>query len=349
MSWYAVAALDDALDATRDLLLPVDVRQWLTLAVIVFFLGNAAGGGTSASGGSSTSASTASPGDLPAPPGVESDLPFTFQEVLPVLAVAVALAVAAGLVYALIGSVMEFAFVESLRRQRVGVRRYARQHFGRAVRLFVFRAVLGLLVAVPALGLVLGAVSLATAGREVGVGLVLLLVPVVVVAGVAVAVVDGFTTNFVVPVMVLRNVGVLDGWRLFWPALSDNWDEFGVYLLVRIALAFLVGALASVIGVVVGVLLAVPLAVLGVLSVPLLGGPEAVLANPVALGVGVLALLVYVALVTAAVAVAFVPIQTFLRYHSLFVLGDADADLDLIPELRRDVREGGSSGTGRFR
>ncbi|NHN58778.1 MULTISPECIES: hypothetical protein [Halorussus] len=349
MSWLAVAALDDALDATKELLLPVDARQWLTLAVVVFFLGTGGGGGGSASAGSSTSASSGGSGDLPVPPGVEPDLPFTFQEVLPVLAVAVALALVVGLLYALVGSTMEFVFVESLRRRRVGIRRYASQHFGRAVRLFAFRALLGLVVAVPALGLVLGAVSLATAGQGVGDGLVLLLVPLLVVAGVLVALVDGFTVNFVVPVMVLRNVGVVEGWRQFRPALTDHLDEFGVYLLVRIGLSFLAGALASMAGAVVGVLLAVPLAILGLVSVPLLGGPEAVLANPAALAVGVGALLVYVALVTAAIAVAFVPVQTFLRYHSLFVLGDVEPDLDLIPELRRDVREGGSSGTSRFR
>lgn len=34
-----------------------------------------------------------------------------------------------------------------------------------------------------------------------------------------------------------------------------------------------------------------------------------------------------------------VPVQTFLRYYALLVLGDTNADFDLIPEQRRAARE----------
>jgi len=86
-------------------------------------------------------------------------------------------------------------------------------------------------------------------------------------------------------------------------------------------------------------LLVAPLAIVGIVAVPALGGFGAILSNPVALAVAGLLALSYVVVLTAALAVVFVPIQTYLRYHSLVVLGDTEAEFDLIPDLRREIRE----------
>ncbi|MFC7080567.1 DUF7544 domain-containing protein [Halorussus caseinilyticus] len=257
MPWYAVEDLDDALDATKSLLTPFDARQWLKLALVVFFLGNASSG-SSWTAGSSTDAPPDAPPGPAGPTGVEVDLPFAFGEVLPVVLGIVAVALVVGLVYSLVGSVMEFVFVESLRRQRVRIRPYADQHFGQALRLFAFRVALGLLVVVPVLGILASVVSFAGGQPGFSVGLLAVFVPLLIFLGIAVAVVDGFTTNFVVPVMILKNVGILDGWRRFWPALTGQWEQYGVYVLVRFGLALAVGLLASVVGGIVGALLAAP-------------------------------------------------------------------------------------------
>ncbi|WP_276301134.1 DUF7544 domain-containing protein [Halorussus lipolyticus] len=341
MSWYAVAVLDDAFDATKAFLTPLDARQWLKLALVVFFLGNAGGGGggSSASTGSSTSPGT--PGGPPGPTGIETDLPAEFGEFLPILVGVVAVALVVGLLYALVGSVMEFVFVESLRRRRVRIRDYAGQHTGQAVQLFVFRVLLGLLVALPALGVVAGVLSLAGIAPALPVGLLVVLAPLLILVGIAVAIVDGFTVNFVVPVMILKNVGVAAGWKRFWPTLTRDWKQYGVYALVRVGLSFAVGVLASIIGGVVGAVLVAPLVVVGIFAVPALGGPAGLLANPLAVAVAVLLVLSYFVLLTATLAVVFVPVQTYLRYHSLLVLGDTDRDFDLIPELRREIRDAG--------
>lgn len=44
MTWYAVSAIDDALEATWEFLFPVRGWRWLKLAVVVFFLGGVGGG-----------------------------------------------------------------------------------------------------------------------------------------------------------------------------------------------------------------------------------------------------------------------------------------------------------------
>ena len=338
MSWYAVDALGDAYEATRRLLTPLSANQWLKLTLVVFFLG-----GTGGTGGSSVSAGTSTGGptvDVPGDPGFGGAI--SPETVLPLFVGIFATVLVLGLAYAFVGSIMEFVFVESLRRERVGVREYADQHFGDGLRLFVFRLVLGLLVVVPALGAALTALSFLGDGLPgAALGLFAVLVPLLAVLALFVALVDGLTTNFVVPVMILRNVGVLDGWRAFWPTLTRDWKEYGVYLAVRFVLALAVGALASLVGGLVSAVLLAPLAVLGFVALPVLGGPVGVLSNPVALAAGALLLFGYVVVLTAALAVALVPVQVYLRYHSLLVLGDTDRELDAIPDLRRTIREGG--------
>lgn len=339
MSWYAVAALDDALDATKSLLTPLDARQWLKLAVVVFFLGSGGGGGPSASAGGSTGSPADGSGMAPGPG--ELDVPAEFGEVVPILVGVVAVGLVVGLVYVLLGAVMEFVFVESLRRQHVRIRDYAGQHFGRALGLFGFRVVLGLVVVVPALALVASVVGLATGALELSVGLLVVSIPLVVLLGILVAAIDAFTANFVVPVMILNNVGVLAGWRRFWPTLTREWKQFGVYAVVRVVLALAAGLVASVVGGLVGALLVAPIAVVGFVGVSLFGGLDAVAASPVAVALLALVVLAYVVLLVALLAVIFVPIQTYLRYHALLVLGDTNQEFDLIPDLRREIRETG--------
>ena len=341
MPWYAVESLDDAFAATKALLTPLDAGRWLRLAVVVFFLGSAGGGGSVTAGGSGGGPAVTPDGAVGSP----GEVPFTFEEVLPILLGAVAVLVVLGLLYALVGSVMEFVFVESLRRQRVRIRQYADQHWSHAIRLFAFRVALGLLVLVPVGALVLAVLSFVGGDPGVALGLVFVLVPLLLAVGLLVAAVDLFTTNFVVPVMILENLGVLAAWRRLWPTMTRQWKQYGVYALVRIVLAFAVGVVASVVGGVVGAVLLALAVVLGFLALPsvgssaaLLSDPFVLLSNPTALATVAVVAIAYVVVLTAAMAVVFVPIQTYLRYHALLVLGDTDRTFDLIPELRREVR-----------
>lgn len=337
MVWYAVAALDDAFDAAKGLLTPLDAGQWLRLALVIFFVGSV-GGGPSATVGSSRPGPAVGVPDVTSGP-VGSFVPDAPADLLVFAVVAVGVGVAVGLAYALVGSVMEFVFVESLRRRRVRVRQYADQHLSQALGLFAFRVALGLAVAVPVVGGVLAVVASASAVPEVSLGLLVVLVPLVLLLGIGVAAVDAFTTGFVVPVMVRTNLGVLAAWRQFWPTLTREWEQYGVYLLVRVGLGLAVGVLASVVGGVLGAVVAAPVVVFGVVVLPAVGGPAALVANPFALAASVLVALAYLVILTAAVAVAFVPIRTYIRYHALLVLGDTQPEFDLIPELRQTIRQ----------
>lgn len=334
MSWYAVDAVDDAFDATKRLLTPLDARQWLKLTLVVFFLGGTGGtGGPSASFSSSSGGSSNTLADVP---------PFVSpEELVPVVLAVAAVAFVVGLLYLFVGSLMEFVFVESLRRRRVRIRRDADQHFERGVQLFGFRVALGLLVAVPAVGVVLAVLSAAGSGPfRVSLLTLAVLGPLLVFLAFFVALVDGFTTNFVVPTMIQRNAGVLAGWRTFWPTLTGQWRQFVVYVFVRLVLSLAVGLVASIVGGVIGAVLFAPLAVFGFVFIPAVGGIEVLLSNSLALVAAGLLLAGYVVTMMAVLAAVLVPLQTYLRYHALLVLGDTNGSLDLIPELRRTIRGG---------
>ncbi|EFW92472.1 hypothetical protein ZOD2009_09193 [Haladaptatus paucihalophilus DX253] len=341
MSWYAVEALDDAIEGTREFLFPFDAGTWLRLAIVVFFLGGASSsspfqGGMQFSSGSNDPVPTP-----PSPPG-GGDVSIPTDTILLVVAAVIIVAVLLGLLFTLIGSMMEFAFVESLRSREVHVRRYMSRYFGQGLRLFVFRLVLFLVVVLPIGVLILVTVPVFSAGSpSIAAGTVLVFIPVFILLALFVALVDGLTTNFVVPVMILQERGVIAGWQAFWPTLRREWKQYGVYLVLKFFLAIAVGFLVSIAGGIIAVFLLIPFAIFAVLLVVAFGGFAAIsatLSNPVALVLFGALVLGYVACLLFALALVRVPIQTYLGYFSLLVLGDTNSEFDLIPELREEIR-----------
>jgi hypothetical protein len=338
MPWYAIEAIDDAVEPTKSLLVPVDVRTWLKLAVVVFFLGGA--GGVPPTGFQfSTSPDEFGPGVGPTEP-LPPELVPSPETLVTIAVAAFLLGVGFAVVFALVGSVMEFVFVESLRARAVAVRRYADDNLGKGLRLFGFRLVVFLLVVAPTAVAALAVFSGVALGTPAAIlGALLVFLPVLLVSGVLLALVDGFTTEFVVPVMLLRDDGVLGGWRAFLPTLRAEWRQFAVYALLRVALTVAAATAVSIVGGVVATIVAVPFAVLFGLLVVAFGGPIAVVSS--ALGIALAVLLVVALLVAVGIvlAVVSVPVAAYLRYYSLLVLGDANVEFDLIPTLREETRQ----------
>ena len=329
MALYAVDNVGDAIDATSAFLFPIDRSRWLRLAVVTFFVavGFSLNGPTNAG----TSASSFS-GDVSELPGL---IPGDLLAVLSLITAAVAVLVAA---LGLVGSVMEFVFVESVRREAVHVRRYGRQHLSAGLRLFAFRLGVFLLAA----GLVAGVVYLAGPTGPVLawtdaqiLSAALLALPLLAVLFPLAALIDGLTVDFVVPVAVLQDRSILDGWRRFWPTLRANVWQYAAYVLVAFLLNIVVGLAATAAVAIAATLLAIPFVAVGVATF-LAGGGTLTTVVVAALAVLVT---VYLLLVLAVVALVQVPLQTFLRHYTLLVLGDTDDDLDLLSERRTAVRE----------
>jgi hypothetical protein len=338
MTLYALDAIDDAIDVTRAFLWPFDRRRWTRLALVMLFVGGAGGfnplqfsGGGGTGGGTDIPGGPGGPGG-PAGPDVVPTLGGPELAVVAVIAGLVAL-LALGFVF--VGSVMEFVFVESLRRETVTIRRYWRERWRQGLRLFGFRIVLGLVSLGIIGGLMIAILAPVVFGHAAfSLGLLLVALPVIVVVSILSGLLNGFTTMFVVPVMIGEERNVLSAWRRFWPTLTGQWKQYAVYAIMGFVLQLAGGILtgiASLIGIVV---IAIPLGIVGLVGAGLLTVVDVVGGVVIAIAV-----LLFVLAAIALVLFVSVPVQTFLRYYALLVLGETNAAFDLIPEQRQMTRE----------
>ncbi|AKH96699.1 DUF7544 domain-containing protein [Halanaeroarchaeum sulfurireducens] len=332
MALHAVDDLTDAFDATRSFLWPFEFGKWVRLAVLSLFVAGGSGGG----GMSPGNASQYAPADGGAPgamPGPGMDIAqFLDATLWAVVAIAVVL-VGLGLFFAWLAAVFEFAFLESIRTDAVQLRRYVRRFRGEGTHLFGFRLLFGLAIA-----LVVGAVALLVIGptlmglSQAPLLLALPLIPVVLIVLVLASVAYLFTTAFVAPIMLFENRGVISGWRRFWGVLRENWLQFGVFVILGLLVMAAIGILVGIAVALLGIAIAIPFAIL-FFGLVTLGPPSFTGIALVVLGIP------FALLMLGVVAFVQVPVQTFLRYWALLVLGDVEPDLDLIPDQRSAVRE----------
>ncbi|WP_255196491.1 DUF7544 domain-containing protein [Halorarius litoreus] len=332
MSLFALDNLDDALDVTRDLLTPINRSLWLKLALVVFFIG-----GPGANLNSFQYSFSGNGDEFPVPPGQVQ--PGDLTAIFAIIAVVVGVVLLFALLFLLVGAVMEFVFVESLRSGEVTIRRYWGRRWRQGLRLFGFRIAIGLLVFAAVLLLTLPFVLPLIDGAEPSPGLVLtmvlVLIPAFIVLGVVVGLVNGFTTVFVVPIMVLEDRTVLGGWRRLWPTITRHWTQYLAYVVASFFLSIAGGFLILIATLLLALVLLIPFGLLFALGLGLLA-----IVEPVGIAVLVFAVFLFILSVIVAAAIVQVPVQTYLRYYALLVLGDIESEFDLIPEQRAAVREG---------
>ncbi|MDG5817311.1 hypothetical protein [Natronococcus sp. A-GB7] len=327
----AVDDLGDAIDATRNFLTPVRAGLWLRLAILALFVGGLGTGFPSAPTGDVGPAAEQAPG-----PGAEA-VP---DEALLAAALVVGFLALLWLGYAFVAAIMEFVFIESLRSETVRVRRYSNANVGRGIRLFGFR------VALLAITLLVGATPVVATvfglgGIDGGVGVVGFAGLFAVGVYLVYAVINRFTSEFVAPVMLLEERGVLSAWRRFWPTVRANWLEYVVYLVLVWIIQAAVGIAVSILMLVAGIVVAIPFVVVAVLLFAL-GDVGAILAAVVVL-TGILAFVLAALLVQ-------VPVVSYFKYYALLLLGDTNAELDLIPDQRAAIRaDGGEEPSGPVR
>jgi hypothetical protein len=334
MTLSAVQSLEDAVAATRAFLWPVDRRRWIRLVLVTFFVGGVGGFNPLSFGQSTGGANTPPVSDTPGVP-TSGGLPSVGGAELAVVA-AVLIVLALGVLgFLFVGSVMEFVFVESLRRETVRIRRYWRVRWRQGLRLFGFRALVGVVTfgTVAVLGAVVLVPGVLGGTPLLSVGLLVVFVPLFVLLVLVVGVVNGFTTMFVVPVMISEDRRVLSGWRRFWPTLRGNVTEYAVYAVAAFVLQLAGGILVGLLTLLGALGLAIPFGLLALLGVGLLTVVEAAGFVVIVVAVGLFGLSAVVLAATVAM-----PVKTFLRFYALFVLGATNEAFDLVPE-RRDAPE----------
>lgn len=327
MALYALDDVDDAYRITRAFLTSIDRTTWLKLALVVFFVGGAGANfpGTNFSAGDGGMDPGASPADgFPAfDPGPN------FWLLVGGLAVA-ALVVVMALQF--VAAVMEFVFVESLRTEVVSIREYWGRHWRKGARLFGFRVVVGLFVLASVLllgALFFGPLFFGSTGFAAPLLLLLALTPVFLVLAIIVGLVNSFTTNFVVPIMILEDRGVLDGWRRLWPTIRAQWKQYLAYAVAAFVLSLVAGVAVAIVTAILVVVLLIPFGVLFAVGIGLLSVFE-----PIGIAWLVVTGILFALAVIVVAALVQVPVQTYLRYYALLVLGDVEEAFDVIPEQR---------------
>ena len=333
MTLYAFDAIDDAIAATKAFLWPVDWRRWAKLAIVALFVGGAGGFNPFQFGGGG---SPGSGGFNGAGPGGVDGLSSIGGTELAIIGLIVLVIAAIGLVFMLVGSIMEFVFIEALRNEVVTIRRYWGGRWQQGLRLFGFRVVLGV-VSLTIIGVLL-VIALAPLIFDQGtfsIGLLILAILVFVVIAIVGGVLNGFTTVFVVPIMIAENRALLSAWRRFWPTMTGQWKQYAAYAVMGFILQLAAGIAAGLATLVLAIVVAIPLAIVGAVGAAIL-----------AVGIPVVgwviigfAVLVFVLALIALSLLVSVPVTVFLRYYALFVLGDTNEAFDLIAERRAAVRE----------
>ena len=343
MSLHAIDDIGDAIDATKSLLLPFAARTWLKLAVVVFFIGGGGGGLNGLQNAGNFGGQDQPAGGAGQPPiggAAPSNVDAFLAEFGTELVVIVALALLLGLAFALLSNFMEFVFVESLVSREVHIRQYLRENVGNGLRLFAFRLVLSLVSLLLAVGFLYiafvtvfgGSLDNVTAESVFGV------LPIAVVFFLVIALFQGlatgFTNVFVVPMMLTSDRGLLGSWRRLLSSMRRNITQYLAYLAFSIVLSIGVGIVGSILSVIFVLLVSIPFVLVGAVIFFVGGGSHLGL-----LALGIVGLL-YVLVLLLVTALVQVPLQAFLRYYAMLVLGDVDEPLDPMPEVRTDIRAG---------
>lgn len=365
MPWYAFDSVDDALDATRNFLFPFSWGRWLRLAVIVFFLGGGSAGLNNVTNIPSSIPSDG--GTTPAPSGPTPDLVASLSEltgVSPDVVTALGFAVLGvfvllALLSIVASSVMPFVLIDALRTNDVRVRGPFKRRFWKGIRFLLFNLGVTFLLVAP---FVLAVAFLVftnpnTAAFEsffAGFGLAgfLGVLGVFFVLFFVFGLFLSFTQQFVIPVMIATDSGVISSWRQFWPTLRGEWKQFVVYLLVRFVLQLGVGIATFIVGGILAAIIVVGAVLVGLVVVGAFGGMNAAVGSVA----GVVALVVLGVLTLLALLAVSLPIkilvQSYFTAYELSVLGSANERFALLPprpgqgDGGDDSMETGDGGNG---
>ncbi|MFW6321411.1 MAG: DUF7544 domain-containing protein, partial [Halohasta sp.] len=338
MSWYAVESVDDAIDATRSFLFPFEFGTWLRLALISLFVGTGGGGLSSVSNTinlpSSMPSETDGSGSAPPPEAPPEQISEILQEPALIGAIVVGLLLLfVGL--AVLSVVLRFVFYDALQTGTVRIREPARRRFGQALRLLGFNLLVS--VAFGLVILVFAAITVVIGGEFEGttaaIGAMVLSGGLAVLTLIASIIVGRVTREFVVPVMVITDSGVLDGWRRFWPVLRSNLSQFVVYVVVHFLLLLAISIGQSLLSLIVFGIVGTIGAVVGLAVVfGVFGGLNAAVASTVGLvALGVIALFTLAVGFVLVLPVSIV-VLTYVTTYEVSVLAAADGDLQLLAD-----------------
>ena len=308
---YAFSRLEDAVQRTKNLLWPPQWGVWLRLAVIALFVGgsiNMPDIFRYQFDRSDVAAGTA--GSLP--------------EIAPIVVALIVVVLAITLLWMLVGATMQFVFVDMLSTGDIHIRRFFGKRFGNGARLFLFEIALIAVMILAIAALVFLLIGFEGAGSGAAAPfLILVFIAAILIAALLFGLVVLLTIDFVVPIMIRDDCGVIRGWRRLAGVISGNLWQIVVYVVTRFVLGLITAIAQAVLVILALVVIAIPFILVGIVLL------AALQENIVLLLALVIPYLVIVIPVTLLIAVPFV---TFFRYYALLVLEGLEPERRLLPE-----------------
>lgn len=311
---FAFSRLENAFHRTKDLLWPTKWGIWLRLAVIALFVG----GGISVPNTFQYQfdGSDLAVGSISGIPGISG------MALATVLVGIIAILLAIGIVWMFIGAAMQFVFVDMLSTGDIHIRRYFGKRLGKGVRLFLFEVALivAMLLAVIAFGFML--IGYARTGAATPL-MFIVLIPLVLVVAILFGLALLLTTDFVVPIMIREDCGIIAGWRRLIGVITSQIWQIVVYVVTRFVLGLVAAIVQTILVIIAMVVIAIPFALIGLALLAISQGAN------ISLLLGLLIPYLIIAIpVTLLIAVPFI---TFFRYYALLVLGGLKPEYQLLP------------------
>ncbi|HIJ06621.1 MAG: hypothetical protein XE11_1613 [Methanomicrobiales archaeon 53_19] len=314
--YVALSEIDSAIRRTRDLLWPFRKGIWLRIALIALFIGWGGAGFPQPTWSSDS--------DFPSDAFTGFSTPGALPDMAGLIIAVFLLIIALALLYMLIGSIFQFVFVDCIRMRNVKIRDYFSPRAGKGIRLFLFQIGIAVLFLLLLAALIIPFIILARGFAFPAAVSLLLFLPVLIILAIIVGIIQVITIDFVVPIMIQKDCGVIDGWKEFYSIISTQWMQGIIYLIVRFLAALGAGV----------VMILLTLLALGIVAIPfLVVGFILYAAMPMANISILLPLLIpYLIIAIPVVLLISVPFVTFFRTYSLAVLGRLDSGYALLPE-----------------
>ena len=262
----------------RVLLSPFSMRKWLKLALIAFLAGVVGSGGGGGGGRGGWPSGNGGPDfDQVGPQIVDWYQAHTGAIIAGAIGVGI-VGLAVFLIMLYVSSIFRFIFMESVIMTETRIRESWHRNKAEGLAYMWWRIGFGLaslllvalLVGGPVTILVIFILGPARGGGFAAVGgaIVLGLVAIffALICALAIGLIGAMTRDFVLPLMYLRRIGSVAGWRAFWPILCGNKLGFLIYFLLKVVLAIAAG-IVGMFGAIIGLLVAViPLALIGLIG-----------------------------------------------------------------------------------
>lgn len=334
MSWYVIDAVDRAIERTRKCLIePFDLWKWMKLAIIVFFVGGGSGfnsGGNGSSYGSSDTDFSQVPSGLnEIMNGIQNF--FASHSMMALLLGAILVIILFALLMSIIGSIMEFVFVESLVSNDVQIRKYFKRYLGKGLSLFVLRFLLGIvsltIIALAILSfLSLAGISISGMGNPEAMDysslwlvlpfMIFLMIAVLLVISIIMGIINSFI-NIAIPVSIYSECSIFSGVSRVLAQFMEDWKQIIIYWLGRLILGIAVGIAVAIVGVIAAVLV---LIVLGLVAVILYYILSAVVSDTTVWILLIPVLIIELLVLIFAMVFVGMPAKVFMKYHMLTFL-----------------------------